>query len=71
MIVSDQYEPMVGGVPAVTRALARGLAGRGHAVALVVPSRGWRGGTGTADRVSMVFRGSVRWPCYEGMRRAR
>lgn len=70
MIVSDQYEPMVGGVPAVTRALARGLAGRGHAVALVVPSRGWRGGTGTADRVSMVFRGSVRWPWYEGMRLA-
>ena len=35
MVVTDQYEPMVGGVPTVTRNLARGLAGRGHDVALV------------------------------------
>ena len=28
LIVTDQYEPMVGGVPTVTRDLARGLAGR-------------------------------------------
>ena len=38
LIVTDQYEPMVGGVPTVTRDLARGLAGRGHAVAVVAPS---------------------------------
>ena len=40
LIVTDQYEPMVGGVPTVTRALASGLAGRGHAVAVVAPSAG-------------------------------
>ena len=34
---------MVGGVPTVTRELARGLAERGHDVALVAPSPGWRG----------------------------
>jgi glycosyltransferase involved in cell wall biosynthesis len=70
LIVTDQYEPMVGGVPTVTRALASGLAGRGHAVAVVAPSptlRGHRDG-GTADGVSVDFRGSVRWPWYEGQR---
>ena len=36
MVVTDQYEPMVGGVPTVTRELARGLAERGHTVAVVV-----------------------------------
>ncbi len=38
MIVTDQYEPMVGGVPTVTRELAGGLAERGHAVAVIAPS---------------------------------
>jgi glycosyltransferase involved in cell wall biosynthesis len=68
MVVTDQYEPMVGGVPRVTRELARGLAGRGHAVALVVPGPGWRGGLGTAEQVSVTYRGSLRWPWYDGMR---
>ena len=68
MVVTDQYEPMVGGVPTVTRSLARGLAGRGHDVALVVPSPGWRGRLATAEQVSITYRGSLRWPWYEGMR---
>ena len=68
MVVSDQYEPMVGGVPTVTRELARGLAERGHSVALVVPSPGWHGGSGGDGRVRITYRGSVRWPWYEGMR---
>lgn len=71
MVVTDQYEPMVGGVPTVTRELARGLVARGHSVALVVPSPGWRGGPGADQRdqrVSITYRGSVRWPWYEGMR---
>ena len=37
MIVTDQYAPMVGGVPSVTAALARGLSERGHAVAIIAP----------------------------------
>jgi glycosyltransferase involved in cell wall biosynthesis len=68
MVVTDQYEPMVGGVPTVTRELAHGLAERGHSVALVVPSPGWRGRRTTAERVSVTLRGSLRWPWYEGMR---
>src|SRR5215469_4218622 len=68
MVVTDQYEPMVGGVPTVTRELARGLAERGHAVALVAPSPGWRGGADDAGPVRVIYRGSVRWPWYEGMR---
>ncbi|HMD93370.1 MAG TPA: glycosyltransferase [Trebonia sp.] len=68
IVVSDQYEPMVGGVPTVTRELARGLAERGHSVALVVPSPGRRSGSGADGQVRITYRGSVRWPWYEGMR---
>jgi glycosyltransferase involved in cell wall biosynthesis len=70
MVVTDQYEPMVGGVPTVTKELARGLAGRGHSVALVVPSPGMHGRLDTSEQVSMHYQGSVRWPWYEGMRLA-
>jgi glycosyltransferase involved in cell wall biosynthesis len=71
MIVTDQYEPMVGGVPTVTRDLAAGLAGRGHAVAVVAPSetrrsRSAAGGPGQATVVD--YRGAVAWPWYEGQR---
>jgi glycosyltransferase involved in cell wall biosynthesis len=70
MIVTDQYAPMVGGVPTVTRTLARGLAGRGHAVALLAPSPGRRGRRGAEGRASVYFRGSLPWPWYDGMRLA-
>ena len=74
LIVSDQYEPMVGGVPTVTAELARGLAERGHAVAVVAPATTWRGGSSLAvaaapaGAVTVTLRGSVRWPWYEGQR---
>jgi len=68
MIVTDQYEPMVGGVPTVTRELARGLAERGHAVTVVAPSTGRRGRTDAANPMTVTRRGSVRWPWYEGQR---
>ena len=70
LIVSDQYEPMVGGVPTVTKDLARGLAGRGHTVAVVAPSttrQGHRVG-GSPGEPTVEFRGSVPWPWYEGQR---
>lgn len=70
MIVTDQYAPMVGGVPSVTRALALGLARRGHPVALLAPGPGWRGRHGADEQVSVSYRGSVPWPSYEGMRLA-
>jgi glycosyltransferase involved in cell wall biosynthesis len=74
LIVTDQYEPMVGGVPTVTRNLARGLAGRGHAVAVVAPSATRQGHRAPAapgepaGQVAVEFRGSVPWPWYEGQR---
>jgi glycosyltransferase involved in cell wall biosynthesis len=71
MVVTDQYEPMVGGVPAVTRDLAHGLAGRGHTVALVVPSPSRTGKVASENRVSIHYQGSLRWPWYDGMRLAR
>jgi glycosyltransferase involved in cell wall biosynthesis len=70
LIVTDQYEPMVGGVPTVTRDLARGLAGRGHAVAVLAPSatRQRHRSGGSAGGVAVDFRGSVPWPWYAGQR---
>ncbi len=69
MIVTDQYAPMVGGVPTVTRELARGLAERGHRVVLVAPSSTGRTRTDAADgQLTVSLRGSLRWPWYEGQR---
>jgi glycosyltransferase involved in cell wall biosynthesis len=72
MIVTDQYEPMVGGVPTVTGELARGLSERGHAVAVVAPSTSLHGtsphGAGPAGPVAVDYRGSLPWPWYEGQR---
>jgi 1,2-diacylglycerol 3-alpha-glucosyltransferase len=76
MIVTDQYEPMVGGVPTVTRDLAGGLAGRGHAVAVVAPSETRRSrrhvpegpGSGPGAGVVVDYRGAVAWPWYQGQR---
>jgi glycosyltransferase involved in cell wall biosynthesis len=73
MIVTDQYEPMVGGVPTVTRELADGLSERGHAVTVVAPSDTRRGGSadsGTthAGLAALESPGSLPWPWYEGQR---
>jgi glycosyltransferase involved in cell wall biosynthesis len=67
LIVTDQYEPMIGGVPTVTRELARGLAERGHAVELLAPSATGRSAT-ASGRLTVARRGSVRWPWYEDQR---
>jgi glycosyltransferase involved in cell wall biosynthesis len=68
LIVTDQYEPMVGGVPTVTRELARGLAERGHAVEVLAPSSTGRSATRAGGRLTVARRGSVRWPWYEDQR---
>lgn len=70
VMVTDQYAPMVGGVPAVTQSLARGLARRGHSVTLLAPSPAGPGRRDTADRVTLDLRRSIPWPWYEGMRLA-
>jgi glycosyltransferase involved in cell wall biosynthesis len=71
VLVTDQYPPMVGGVPTVTRALAAGLAARGHAVTVLAPSGTWHGGAGAEGRAGVCYLGSVPWPPYKGMRIAR
>jgi glycosyltransferase involved in cell wall biosynthesis len=70
MIVTDQYEPMVGGVPTVTAELARGLSERGHAVAVIAPSTDGRttGEPSAGGAPAVDYRGSLPWPWYEGQR---
>jgi glycosyltransferase involved in cell wall biosynthesis len=83
MVVTDQYAPMVGGVPTVTRELAQGLGERGHAVTVVAPTPARQDEAGpsgtdrpdpTASRppgqapVTVDLFRSVRWPWYEGQR---
>jgi glycosyltransferase involved in cell wall biosynthesis len=74
LIATDQYEPMVGGVPTVTRELARGLAERGHAVEVLAPSASGRSGTrpgpggAAAGQLTVAARRSVRWPWYADQR---
>ena len=68
MVVTDQYQPMLGGVPAVTGALARGLAERGHEVTLLAPSPDGRPDRSPGERPSVRYQRSVPWPWYDGMR---
>ena len=72
LIVTDQYAPMVGGVPNVTRTLALGLAGRGHKVAMMTPRPGGRQRVASRPAndagVAMSYCNSVPWPWYDGMR---
>lgn len=68
MLVSDQYPPMVGGVPTVASQLAAGLAARGHEVAVLAPSGSWRGGTGSTGAAQVTYAGSAPWPLYPGLR---
>ena len=68
MLVSDQYPPMVGGVPTVVSQLGAGLAARGHEVAVLAPSGGWRGGIGYTGDALVRYTGSVPWPLYPGLR---
>jgi glycosyltransferase involved in cell wall biosynthesis len=72
LIVTDQYAPMVGGVPNVTRTLALGLVRRGHTVAMMTPRPGGSqlvaSGQANDHGVAMSYCRSVPWPWYDGMR---
>jgi glycosyltransferase involved in cell wall biosynthesis len=69
MIVTDQYDPMIGGVPTVTRELAAGLSERGHTVTVVAPSATRRAGPSQrTGQVCVESQGSLPWPWYEGQR---
>ena len=68
MIVTDQYPPMVGGVPRVTHDLAVDFANRGHQVWVVAPSQGSRDVRRYDQKVRLYRFSSFEWPTYEGLR---
>jgi glycosyltransferase involved in cell wall biosynthesis len=65
MIVTDQYPPMVGGVPTVTHGLAVDFANRGHQVWVIAPSYGSRDIRRLEQDKVRVYRfSSFEWPTY-------
>jgi phosphatidylinositol alpha 1,6-mannosyltransferase len=68
MIVTDQYPPMVGGVPNVTRGLAVDFVNRGHQVWVVAPSYGPRDSRRLEQKVRVYRFSSFEWPAYEELR---
>ncbi len=68
VIVTDQYPPMVGGVPTVTRQLATDLASRDHQVWVVAPSYGSRDIYRIEQKVRVYRFSSFEWPAYEDLR---
>ena len=68
MIVTDQYPPMIGGVPKVTQGLATDFARRGHHVVVVAPSYGTRDVHRIEDNVDIYRFSSFEWPTYEELR---
>ncbi len=68
MIVTDQYPPMVGGVPTVTHSLANEFANRGHQVWVTAPNFGVRDVRRLEHKVRVYRFSSFEWPTYEGLR---
>jgi phosphatidylinositol alpha 1,6-mannosyltransferase len=68
VIVTDQYPPMVGGVPTVTRQLAEDLVNRGHQVWVAAPSYGARDVYRIEQDVRVYRFSSFEWPTYEELR---
>lgn len=68
VIVTDQYPPMIGGVPTVTRQLAEDLVNRGHQVWVAAPSYGARDAYRIEQKVRVYRFSSFEWPAYEDVR---
>src|SRR5262249_53871757 len=68
MIVTDQYPPMIGGVPTVTRGLASAFVERGHMVSVIAPSYGTRDARRLEDGVGVYRFTSFEWPTYKDLR---
>ncbi len=68
MLVTDQYPPMVGGVPSVVHGLAVDFANRGHKVWVAAPSQGPRDMHRLEQKVRVYRFSSFEWPTYEGLR---
>lgn len=68
MIVTDQYPPMIGGVPTVTHGLAVDFVQRGHQVWVVAPSYGTRDVRRLEHGVRVYRFSSFEWPAYKELR---
>jgi glycosyltransferase involved in cell wall biosynthesis len=68
MIVTDQYPPMVGGVPTTTHGLAVDFVGRGHQVWVVAPSYSPRDTRRLEQGVRVYRFSSFEWPTYKELR---
>ena len=68
MIVTDQYPPMVGGVPTVTQGLAVDFAKRGNQVWVIAPSYGQRDVHRIEHNVRVHRFSSFAWPTYGELR---
>jgi phosphatidylinositol alpha 1,6-mannosyltransferase len=68
MIVTDQYPPMVGGVPTATQGLAVDFANRGDQVWVIAPSYGQRDVHRLEQKVHVYRFSSFEWPTYEELR---
>src|SRR6478752_7375361 len=68
MIVTDQYPPMIGGVPNVTHGLAVDFAERGHQVWVVAPSYCARDVRRMEGQVRVYRYSSFEWPLFRELR---
>ena len=68
MLVTDQYPPMVGGVPTVVHGLAVDFVNRGHAVWVAAPDQGPHNMHRIEQNVNVYRYSSFEWPAYEGQR---
>jgi glycosyltransferase involved in cell wall biosynthesis len=68
LIVTDQYPPMIGGVPSVTHQLAADMAGRGHDVLVIAPSEDSYSNFSHDGDVALYRFASFEWPWYAGQR---
>ena len=68
MLVTDQYPPMVGGVPAVVHGLAMDFVNRGHSVWVAAPSQGPHDMHRLEQKAHVYRFSSFEWPTYEGLR---
>ena len=66
MIVTDQYPPMLGGVPNATHGLAVDFVDRGHQVWVVAPSFASREVRRFEHKVRVYRFSSFEWPAYRG-----
>lgn len=68
MIVTDQYPPMVGGVPNITHSLAIDFVNRGHQVWVAAPSYGTRSIRRIEENINVSRFSSFEWPSYKDQR---